>query len=141
MTIRPATLSDSDTIHAFLCDLEEEVLDPVRFRAIYRHNLNDPRIRYIVIEVANQLVGFISCHVQHLLHHIGLVGEIQELYIAPTHRNQQLGRQLVTHLESLALDEGWINLEVTTNQKRADTQRFYEQLGFRPTHVKFVKNL
>ena len=93
------------------------------------------------IEVANQLVGFISCHVQHLLHHIGLVGEIQELYIAPTHRNQQLGRQLVTHLESLALDEGWINLEVTTNQKRADTQRFYEQLGFRPTHVKFVKNL
>lgn len=141
MTIRPATFSDCETIHQFLCDLEEEILDPIRFRAIFRHNLQEPRFRYFVIEADTGLVGYVSCHVQHLLHHVGLVGEIQELYIAPAYRNQRLGRQLIAYLEALATKEGWINLEVTTNQKRTDTQRFYEQLGFQATHMKFVKSL
>lgn len=139
MLIRPATFSDCDIIHQFLCDLEEEHLDPIRFRTIFRHNLNEPHHHYLVLESAGKLVGFVSCHVQSLLHHAGLVGEIQELYIANAYRNQRLGRKLVAYIESLAHNEGWINLEVTTNQKRIDTRRFYQQLGFQESHVKFVK--
>jgi len=139
MIIRPAIPQDSQRIYQFLCDLEEETLDPIKFEAIFQANLADERIHYLVAELDNQVIGFVSCHVQRLLHHVGLVGEIQELYVLPAYRNLRIGRLLVAQLEQIAQSQGWVNLEVTTNKKRLDTQRFYEQLGFLPTHIKFVK--
>ncbi|GAB3259834.1 hypothetical protein GCM10027347_23720 [Larkinella harenae] len=92
-------------------------------------------------EIDDKVVGFISCHVQYLLHHTGKVGEIQELYVVPEYRNQQIGRQLVTALEQLAELHGFVNLEVAANQKRTHTHQFYQKLTFHPSHFKFVKEL
>jgi (aminoalkyl)phosphonate N-acetyltransferase len=36
---------------------------------------------------------------------------------------------------------GFVNLEVTTNNRRTDTIRFYEQTGFVASHRKLVKSL
>ena len=98
-------------------------------------------VHYLVAEWAGVVVGFISCHVQHLLHHTGKVGEIQELYVLPDYRNRHIGHQLMTTLDALAIREGFVNLEVTTNQKRIDTVRFYEREHFSGTHLKLVKPL
>ncbi len=139
LTIRPATPSDCAPIYAFICDLEEMILDNTAFRAVFRRNLADHYIRYCVAEHNGQVVGFVSCHIQYLLHHTGKVGEIQELYVRPDSRNQRIGHQLVAHLEDMARREGLVNLEVTTNQNRTDTIRFYEQTGFTLSHRKLVK--
>ncbi|OIN56912.1 GNAT family N-acetyltransferase [Arsenicibacter rosenii] len=141
MHIRPATPADGTVIYTFLCDLEEEILDRERFDTVFQTNLQHPDYHYLVAETGQAVVGYISCHTQLLLHHVGRVGEIQELYVLPACRNQRIGRQLVDRLLQLAAAEGWVNLEVTTNKKRLDTQRFYEQTGFSPTHIKFVKQL
>lgn len=137
--IRPADSQDVGTLYRFICELEETDLNAFAFRAIFQRNLADRRVHYLVAEVEGEVVGFISCHVQYLLHHTGKVGEIQELYVMPEYRNQQIGRQLVAALEHLAAEHGFVNLEVTANQKRTHTHRFYQQLTFRPSHFKFVK--
>lgn len=139
VTVRPASLTDGPTIYAFLCELENQSLDRSAFDAIFARNLATPTIYYRVAEQAGEVIGFVSCHLQHLLHHTGLVGEIQELYVRPDYRNRHIGRQLLLALEIELTPMGLASLEVTTNQQRADAIRFYESLAFRPTHIKLVK--
>jgi (aminoalkyl)phosphonate N-acetyltransferase len=139
--IRSARHSDAAVVYGFLCDLEEASLDRGQFQAVFRQNLMNPMTHYLVAELAGVVVGFVSCHVQYLLHHTGKVGEIQELYVRPDCRNQQIGHQFMATLDALAVREGFVNLEVTTNQKRIDTVRFYEREHFSCTHLKLVKPL
>lgn len=126
-------------VYAFLCELENQTLDATAFQTVFRHNLAAPSVHYLVAESGGTVVGFVSCHVQSLLHHVGRVGEIQELFVDAPYRNQRIGHQLMATLDGLARELGLVNLEVTTNRVRADTHRFYEGLGFTPTHYKFVK--
>lgn len=137
--IRPATASDASVICQFIGDLEETVLDTARFQDVFARNMTNPMIHYLVAEVNDVVVGFLSCHVQLLLHHTGPVGEIQELFVRADQRGKQIGRQLLDYLTALAHRHGFVNLEVTTKQKRTDTVRFYERELFRCTHYKLVK--
>jgi PhnO protein len=139
VVIRPASQNDVETVYGFLCDLENTVLDKPQFEQIFRHNLTNPLIHYLIAEWNGEAVGFVSCHIQHILHHTGKVGEIQELYVSPDHRNQRIGHTLVSALDTLARQQGVVNLEVTTNQQRIDTVRFYEREHFSRTHFKLVK--
>lgn len=136
--IRLATPDDEPIIYLFICDLEESSLDETTFHSIYQQNLVNSAIHYLVAEIQGNVVGFVSCHVQSLLHHEGKVGEIQELYIHPNARNQGIGQKLVNTLKTIAIQEQFVNLEVTTNQKRTDTVRFYEREAFKRTHFKLV---
>lgn len=138
-SIRPAEWTDAPVVYAFLCELEETTLDQIQFRAVFRHNLTDPTVHYLVAEWAGEVVGFVSCHIQYLLHHTGKVAEIQELFVRPDHRNARIGSHLIDAVTALAAREGCVNLEVTTNQRRADAIRFYERAAFRRSHYKFVK--
>lgn len=126
-------------VYEFLCDLEATKLDYNHLRSVFEQNLTNPMVHYLVAEWTGVVVGFISCHVQYLLHHTGKVGEIQELYVQPDYRNQRVGHQLMAALDALAVREGLVSLEVTTNQKRTDTIRFYEREHFSRTHFKLVK--
>ncbi|MVM38307.1 GNAT family N-acetyltransferase [Spirosoma sp. HMF3257] len=139
--IRPASLADEAIVYDFLCALEETTLDQTTFNTIYRQNLANSSIHYLVAEQYGEVLGFVSCHVQYLLHHGGKVGEIQELYVRPDVRNQRIGQKLVAALNALAIRENFVNLEVTTNQKRLDTIRFYERESFKKTHIKLVKTI
>lgn len=100
----------------------------------------NPMIHYLVAEQGDTVIGFVSCHVQYLLHHTGKVGEIQELYVKPALRNQRIGSQLIAALDALANRENFVQIEVTTNQIRTDTVRFYEREQFSCTHFKLVKS-
>lgn len=141
IVIRPATESDAPVIYDFICTLEESTLDRETFNTIFVANLRNPLVYYVVAERLGEVLGFVSCHVQYLLHHGGKVGEIQELFVRPEFRNQLIGHQLIGALNSLAVQENFVNLEVTTNQKRTDTIRFYEREAFAQTHIKLVKPL
>ena len=138
---RSASPADLPFVYACLCDLEEITLDYDAFRAIFEQNLADPDVHYVIYEADSQSVGFASCHVQRLLHHAGLVGEIQEMYVLPTHRSGGVGQALVEHFIDLACREGWVHLEVTSNRRRTRTHTFYERLGFMQTSLKFVYKL
>jgi PhnO protein len=141
LLIRPATRDDRDVVYEFLCELETETLNRQQFDACYDQNLANSMVHYLVAELPNtsELVGFVSCHIQYLLHHTGKVGEIQELFVKPAYRDQQIGKQLVRTLIELAEQQNLVNLEVTTNKKRLDAIRFYERELFEVSHLKLVR--
>ena len=140
MNIRNAKSDDLDTIFDFICELENEVFDYQIFKDIFEENLQNLNYVYYVAEIENQVVGFISFHTQKLLHHCGIVGEIQELYVAQNFRNQQIGRFLVNKVRDYAKTHKLKSIEVTSNKLRTENVYIYEHLGFRLSHNKFTIN-
>jgi (aminoalkyl)phosphonate N-acetyltransferase len=138
--IRNAEPKDLDTIFNFICELENEVFDYQLFKGIFEENLQNSNYVYYVAEIENQVVGFISFHTQKLLHHCGIVGEIQEFYVSQNFRNQQIGRFLVNKVKDYAKTHKLKSIEVTSNKLRTDNVYIYEHLGFRLSHNKFTIN-
>ncbi len=139
LLIRSADSTDVEVLYAMLCDLENEKLDKQRFTEVFQKNMENKYITYLLAELDGQPVGMASCHVQQLLHHAAPVGEIQEMYVNPEFRSQGVGQQLVEAIVVFARQRGSDQLEVTTNQVRMDTHRFYEREGFQRTHYKMVR--
>lgn len=137
--IRSAQSTDVEILYAMLCDLENEKLDKPCFTEVFLKNLANENITYFIAELGNQPVGMASCHVQSLLHHAAPVAEIQEMYVNPELRSQGIGQQLVEAIVAFARQQGADQLEVTSNQIRIGTHRFYEREGFQKTHYKMVR--
>ena len=136
--IRVAEERDILYVYQFINWLEEVNFSFNTFEAIYKENISKKENHYLVAEsVSNGIVGFISCHTQNLLHHCGRVAEIQELYLHQQYRSQGIGRYLVNELQARLAQ--CASIEVTVQNKRAGTHFFYEQLEFKSTHRKFVK--
>ena len=140
MKIRNAEFKDLDTIYNFICELENEVFDYQTFKSIFEENLLNQNYVYYVAEIENQVVGFITFHTQKLLHHCGIVGEIQELYVAQNFRNQQIGKFLVNKVKDYAKTHKLKSIEVTSNKLRTENVYIYEHLGFKLSHNKFTIN-
>lgn len=140
MNIRNAKSDDLDTIFNFICELENEVFDYQIFKGIFEENLRNLNYVYYVAESDVQIVGFISFHTQKLLHHCGIVGEIQELYVVPNFRNQQIGRFLVNKVKDYAKTHKLKSIEVTSNKLRTENVYIYEHLGFKLSHNKLTIN-
>lgn len=142
MLTRPAQKSDTQTIYRFICDLEETKLDYSLFEQYYLQNIANENYLYLVaVDESNAIIGYISCHGQALLHHAAMVFEIQEMYVNKPYRQQGIGQLLITALEEWLQKNNHYLLEVTANNMRTGTHRFYSRAGFTQTHLKFTKIL
>ncbi len=139
-SVRPAAPGDVTSIHRFICSLEKETFDFELFTACYLENIAAANHIYLIAEDQEQAVaGYISCHGQLLLHHLGWVYEIQECFVEERYRKTGVGKLLLHHLEQIVAARKAIQLEVTANIIRADALLFYTACGFKKTHHKFVK--
>ena len=77
--IRRATNKDQTAVYGFICDLEDSLFDENLFGTYYIENIHKAHNIYFVAEdtLNGQVVGYISCHGQILLHHLGLVVRLQ----------------------------------------------------------------
>ena len=138
ITIRNATAADADSVYDFVCLLEDTMFDRELFRRYYLQNISTPGYYYILAVENNVPVGYLSCHGQLLLHHLGYVYEIQELYVDERCRGKGVGRMLIDHLKELIAGQDYDMLEVACGFKRPESHVFYEQVGFSRTHYKFT---
>ncbi|MBX9450051.1 MAG: GNAT family N-acetyltransferase [Taibaiella sp.] len=136
--IRKAALDDSVHVYRLMCGLEDELLDEGSFRQVYEANLGSAHCFYWVAEAGKEIIGFISLHIQQLLHYCGAVGEIQEFYIDKGFRRKGIGRLLINKVEQCAQARDVKSLEVTSSKKRAENVKVYERLGFKLIHNKFT---
>ncbi|MDQ6471371.1 GNAT family N-acetyltransferase [Flavobacterium sp. LHD-80] len=136
--IRKIKIRDLDFIYKSICELENEVLDFEVFKEIFNENISNPKNLYLIAENENEGLGFISFHTQNLLHHCGLVGEIQEFFIHQKFRGQGVGRLLINEILNFAEQNNLKSIEVTTNKKRVENVAIYENLGFALSHNKFT---
>lgn len=62
------------------------------------------------------IVGFVSLHIQELLHHAERIGEIQELIVSEKERGIGIGKKLFEKTKEVCQQEGAVQLEVCCNQ-------------------------
>jgi len=136
--IRKVENGDLDFVYKAICELENEELDFEVFKEIFYENISNPKNLYLIAENESEGVGFISFHTQNLLHHCGLVGEIQEFFIHKDHRGKGIGRQLIEKIMQFSDLNNLKSIEVTTNKRRVENVLIYENLGFGLTHNKFT---
>jgi PhnO protein len=138
VNIRKVENHDFEFVYKAICELENEVLDFKVFEEIFNENVSNPKNLYLIAENENEGLGFISFHTQNLLHHCGLVGEIQEFFIHQKYRGQGVGRLLINEIKNFAVQNDLKSIEVTTNKKRIENVAIYENLGFTLSHNKFT---
>lgn len=138
-TIRKAEESDAAAIKCLLEELENREFDQGIFSRIYAEYLHAP-LTLLQVAVYNEIeiIGFISCKGQSLLHHEGLVFEIQELIVTSSQQGRGVGRKLIAALRPDLTQMGAKSLEVTSNKRRKEAHAFYQSVGFLNSHEKFT---
>lgn len=72
---------------------------------------------------------------RHLQHRGALCAEIESVHVDAAHRSAGIGSTLLTRAVERARALGCYRVQLTSNVARADAHRFYERLGFVPSHV------
>jgi len=138
--IRKVIENDMFTVYEQICLLEELTFNINTFENIFNHNMKDENVLYYLAEsYEGEALGFISCHIQHLLHHSGKVAEIQELFVRQENRAEGVGQALVKFVEQELIVLNCNSFEVTAQNKRIQTHDFYKKMGFHQTHLKYTK--
>lgn len=139
--IRKAQPDDLQEIYKMMCLLENKKLDFDNFQAVFSSNLSDEKIIYSVAYNSIETIGFISVHINALLHHSGLIAEIQEFFIREDYRNLKLGKKLIKEVENQCILRGIREIEVTSNKKNTSAHRFYVNQEYAESHLKFTKRI
>ncbi|MFC3568560.1 GNAT family N-acetyltransferase [Paracoccus sp. TOH] len=67
--------------------------------------------------------------------------QIEGVRVRPDLRGQRIGEALIGDAEARARAAGCRLLQFTTNRSRGDAHRFYDRLGFTPSHIGYKKSL
>jgi (aminoalkyl)phosphonate N-acetyltransferase len=139
--IRKANLEDLEVVYNFINELEKDVFPLDIFSRIFESNISDSSIYYFIAEYETTPIGFLSFHIQNLLHHCGKVGEIQEFFVVESMRKMGAGRLLFDEVLQLSETLELKSIEVTSNKNRAVNVDVYQGLGFKLSHNKFTISL
>ena len=139
ITIRPATLSDSEIIAAYNAAMAKETehleLDRKRLTAGVRAVLQDPsKGFYWVAEIEGRVVGQMMITFEWSDWRNGVFWWIQSVYVHPDFRNRGVFQQLYGFVAEKAKNAGdvcGLRLYVEGENQRA--QRTYERLGMKKT--------
>ena len=71
---------------------------------------------------------------QHLSYRGRLRAQIESVRIREDSRNKGLGQQMIEWAIRLAKDRNAHVVQLASDKKRRDAIRFYERIGFKPTH-------
>src|ERR1022692_2500598 len=96
----------------------------------------------LVADLDGKVVGVCQLIVfRHLQHGGGLCAEVESVHVHPDHRGNGIGHVLMEAAIELARQLGCYRIQLTSNSVRGDAHRFYESMGFSPSHVGFKLSL
>ena len=89
-----------------------------------------------VAEIDGEVVGTLQLT---LIPNLTFVGGkralVEAVRVAARHRGRRLGETMLLWAIARAHDAGCVLVQLTTDARRDDARRFYERLGFVPSHV------
>ena len=137
--IRDAALGDAAAIVTLLGQLGYEADEPMVRERLAAYDASP--LAFTLVAVDAQPVGVLAFHVTPTFHERGGVGRITTLVVLEGHRGSGVGAALVTEAERRAKAMGCARIELTSGARRDDAHRFYENLGYRRTGVRFLRHL
>ena len=139
--IREAVIEDRQQVYGLISALEENEINRDEFSDVYISNLSNPSVYYFVYERDHTILGFVSLHMQKLLHHTGNISEIQEIIVDKSARGTGIGKLLFQKAQEISRKKGCRQMEVCCNQRRLSSHQFYRAQGMSCQHFKFCKRL
>ncbi|MBO2456076.1 MULTISPECIES: GNAT family N-acetyltransferase [Actinomadura] len=143
MTFREATADDLPQIVRLLADdplgaaretLAEEI--PEAYVTAFAAIEKDPGNHLIVADVAGTVAGTLQLtYIPGLTYTGGERAQIEGVRIAPDERGRGLGQAMINWAIDQARARGCRLVQLTTDRQRPDAIRFYQKIGFRPSHM------
>ena len=146
LTFRPATRADVPAVVALLADdvlgrgRETGQLDPylAAFDAMQAEGGN----QLIVGEAGGQVLATYQLTVMSGLSlSAARRAQVEAVRVDASLRGQGAGAALMADAEARARAQGATLMQLTSNASRSDAHRFYERLGYTPSHIGFKKAL
>lgn len=139
VTFRTATESDLPAIVALLADdmigAGREDASSDAYLTAFREVSADPRNHLVVADIAGEVAGTLQLTYIPGLSRLGAErAQIEAVRVAAAHRSRGLGRQMISWAVAQAKARGCGLVQLTSDKRRSDAIRFYESLGFEPTH-------
>ena len=95
-----------------------------------------PGNEYLVADVGGEVVGCLQLTIIAGLSRSGLTrGQLEGVRVASEYRGHRIGEQLIRAAIESAREAGCRLVQLTSDRTRVDAIRFYERLGFVPSHV------
>lgn len=116
----------------------EVVSDPpeASYVEAFRQLDEDPQHRLVVVEDDGELVATMQLSfLPHLVLRSGQRAQIEGVRVRTDRRGSGIGEAVSRWAIQEARQRGCRLVQLTTNAARTDAHRFYERLGFQPTHV------
>ncbi len=100
------------------------------------HAIDKDPNQYLMVLCDNEsIVG--TCHLS-LMPSLTFTGstrmQIEAVRVLTSERGKGIGKQMIDFAIDWGKNHGASLFQLTTNKKRPDALKFYEQLGFKPTH-------
>ncbi|PGY54823.1 GNAT family N-acetyltransferase [Priestia megaterium] len=142
INFRIAVEQDLDRIVEMLSDDElgktreryEQPL-PESYIAAFQAITSDPNNELVVAYQGNEVIGVQQItFVPYITYQGGWRATIEGVRTAPSVRGKGIGTELIKWAIHRAKERGCHLIQLTTDKQRGDALRFYERLGFKPTH-------
>ncbi len=143
LTFRDAIAEDLPTIVRLYADdplgrAREVLSDPLpeRYLEAFHQIDADPRHRLVVVVQQEEIVGTLQLSfLPHLVLCGGERAQIEAVRVRSDRRGTGVGEGMLDWAVDQARRHGCVLVQLTTNSERDAAQRFYERLGFQPTHI------
>ena len=109
---------------------------PQAYRAAFARMQAQPGNRILLAIIDGDVVGCLQLTVIAGLSRQGLTrAQIEGVRVAKDKRGAGIGEGLMRHAIEVARNEGCGLVQLTTDRRREEAHRFYERLGFEPSHI------
>jgi N-acetylglutamate synthase-like GNAT family acetyltransferase len=135
--IREANEADSAAISRLLGQLgypakESEALDKIL-------SYKKTSYKLLVAEKEDEVIGYIALHYYDTLHWKKPLGRINSFCVDEKYRGTGVGKELIKAAEKYFKEIDCQKIEVSSNKRRTDTQRFYLNRGYQEYSRIFAK--